>query len=185
MYENSEVTTGQSLLLILAFILGNRLTGVAVGNLLRLLDLLLPSGLKLPKTKYLFYKHFNLFKEGMEFKLYCPCCKTLLLDDDLKCVICYNQYEQQKLLQQGNFFIYLPLEKQLQTFFQHVDTSDLEYRFNRKKAEGSTIDDIYDGQMYRSIAKVYQFVVAHASRPREISLCLRQYKTHAPTIFCT
>ena len=152
MYENSEVTTGQSLLLILAFILGNRLTGVAVGNLLRLLDLLLPSGSKLPKTKYLFYKHFDLFKEGMEFKLYCPCCKTLLLDDDLKCVICDNQYEQQKLLQQGNFFIYLPLEKQLQTFFQHVDTSDLEYRFNCKKAEGSTIDDIYDGQMYRSIA---------------------------------
>ena len=32
---------------------------------------------------------------------------------------------------------------------------------------------------------VFQFVVAHASRPREISLCLRQYKAHAPTIFCT
>ena len=60
-------------------------------------------------------------------------------------MICDNQYEQQKLLQQGNFFIYLSLEKQLQTFFQHVDTSDLEHRFNRKKAEGSTIDDIYDG----------------------------------------
>ena len=76
----------------------------------------------------------------MEFKLYCPCCKTLLLDDDLKCVISDNQYEQQKLLQQGNFFIYVPLEKQLQTFFSmYVDTSDLEYRFNRKKAEGSTV----------------------------------------------
>ena len=33
----------------------------------------------------------------------------------------------------------------------YVDTSDLEYRFNRKKAEGSTLN-IYDGQMHWSIA---------------------------------
>lgn len=52
----------------------------------------------------------------------------------------------------GTFLCIYLLKNNYKRFFQHVDTSDLDYRFNCKKAEGSTIDDIYDGQMYRSIA---------------------------------
>lgn len=47
--------------------------------------------------------------------------------------------------------MYLPLEKQLQDFFQCNNvSSDLDYRFNREKNDNS-IDDIYDGQMYQSL----------------------------------
>ena len=154
LYDDAPVTIGQCLLLLMAFILGNKLTGVAVGNLLRLLTMILPTGHQLPQTKFLFDKYFRVFKEGMEFKLFCPCCKTLLETTDcLNCSICGRQYEEKELLEQGNFFIYLPLEQQLKEFFQCKDpSSDLDYRFDREKASPDSIEDIYDGQMYQSIA---------------------------------
>lgn len=150
LYDNAPVTIGQCLLLLMAFILGNKLTGVAVGNLLRLLTMILPTGSQLPQTKFLFTVtsiYFNAFKEGLEFKLFCPCCKTLLETADcLKCLICETEYVKQKLLEQGNFFIYLPFEKQLHDFFQCKDPSSyLDYRFNREKATPDSIEDIYDG----------------------------------------
>ena len=90
----------------MAFILGNNLTGVAVGNLLKLLSMLLPTGSRLPKSKYLFEKYFNSFLQGLEHKYYCPSCETLFkTSEEFRCSICNEQYEKEKLLEQGSFFI--------------------------------------------------------------------------------
>ncbi len=152
LYENAPITLGQCLLLIMAFAIGNNLTNVAVGNLLKLLSMILPSASRLPRTKYLFDKFFNGFQEGLEYKFYCPSCQTLFkTSENLKCAICGEEYVRQELLEQGNFFLYLPVEKQLNDFFQNNNVSkDLDYRFKREK-DDDVISDIYDGQMYKSL----------------------------------
>ncbi|XP_028418505.1 uncharacterized protein LOC114543898 [Dendronephthya gigantea] len=136
----------------MSFVLGNNLTSVAVGNLLKLLSMILPIGSRLPRTKYLFDKYFNGFREGLEHKFYCPNCQTLFqTSEKLKCFICNVEFEQHRLLEQGSFFLYLPIEKQLRDFLQENSVSDnLDYRFNRD-SHNSVISDIYDGQMYRSL----------------------------------
>ena len=152
LYENSPVTLGQCLLLLMAFVLGNNLTNVAVGNLLNLLSMILPIGSRLPRTKYLFDIYFSTFKEGLEHKFYCPSCQTLFQNNQkLKCVICEVEYEEQVLLQNGSFFLYLPIEKQLQDLLSKNNVSDdLDYRFNQND-NSNVINDIYDGQMYKGL----------------------------------
>lgn len=147
----ASVTVGQSLLLIMAFILGNNLSGTAVGNLLRLLAALLPADSRLPKTRYLFDKHLNPFKDGVQFKLYCPICNPLLTGiEGLECTLCNVIYRKDVLLRDGNFYIYLPLEKQIRDLFTKCgDTLNLAYRFTRNKISSSAIEDIFDGQLYK------------------------------------
>ena len=152
LYENAPITLGQCLLLIMSFVIGDNLTSVAIGNLLKLLSMILPIGSRLPRTKYLFDKYSNGFRQGLEYKLFCPSCETLIkTSDSLKCTICDEEYELQQLLEKGNLFLYLPIEKQLKDFCQNRGVSkDLDYRFNRVK-DNDVISDIYDGQMYKSL----------------------------------
>lgn len=155
MYEGATVSTGECLLLLLSFILGNNLTGATVTNLLKLLHLILPSGSLLPKTKFLFDQYFNSFKNGMEYKFYCPVCKTLLdgVGEAYRCTICEICYQKQQLLQKGNFFIYLPLGKQLHDLFQrNGENLNLDHRLTRQKSADDAIEDIYDGQLYKTMA---------------------------------
>ena len=55
-YPGSNVTKTQSLLIILCFLLRHKLTDVALGDLLLMLNVLLP----IPSSKYKFYKSFKL-----------------------------------------------------------------------------------------------------------------------------
>ena len=114
--------------------------------------MLLPIGSRLPRTKYLFDKYFNGFRQGLEYKFFCPSCETLIkTSDSLKCTICDEEYERQQPLEKGNFFLYLSIEKQLKDFCPNRGVSkDLGYRFNRVK-DDDVSSDIYDGQMYKSL----------------------------------
>ena len=68
----------------------------------------------------------------------------------MQCLIRENEYERKQLL--GNFLIYLPLEKQLQELFHRLgENVDLSYRFTRTKMVQDAIEDIFDGQMYKSV----------------------------------
>ena len=57
-YPGSYVSRSQSLLLILSFLLRHKLTDVALGDLLLMLNALLPNAI--PATKYKYYKSFKL-----------------------------------------------------------------------------------------------------------------------------
>ena len=131
----------------MAFIIGNRLSGAIVGELLNLLCLILPNDSRLPRSKYLFYKHFNIFKDGVQFKYFCPHCNSLLdISDTMQCLICEKEYERKQLLKESNFFIYLQLEKKLQELFHRLgEKLDLSYRFTRTKMAQDANEDIFDG----------------------------------------
>ena len=83
-------------------------------------------------------------------QFYCPNCQKLFQSEMLKCEICKAEYDRQKLLKEGNFFLYLPVEKQLRDFLENQISNDLEYRFNRDNSN-NVISDIYDAQMYKSL----------------------------------
>ena len=57
-HPGSNVTKTQSLLLILCFLLRHKLTDVALGDLLLMLNVILPD--TIPGSKYKFYNSFKL-----------------------------------------------------------------------------------------------------------------------------
>lgn len=134
--------------------LGNNLSGAAISNLLTLLAAILPADSQVPKTKFLFDKYFHAFKKNVQYKLYCPTCKTLLSGiKGTVCTICDITYDRAMHLKNGYFFIYLPIEKQIRDLLSKCGRSiDLNYRFSREKECPTAIEDIFDGQLYRTIA---------------------------------
>ena len=104
---HSYVALRLHFVMIMSFVIGNNLTSVAVGNLLKLLSMMLPTGSRLPRTKYLFDKYFNGFRQGLEYKFFCPSCETLIkTSDSLECTICEEEYERQQLLEKAiSFYI--------------------------------------------------------------------------------
>ncbi len=58
LYDGADVTTSQSLVLVLAYLLRHNLTHKALKDLPILLNALLPNSV--PRTKYMFYKAFNM-----------------------------------------------------------------------------------------------------------------------------
>lgn len=155
LYQNSNITLGQCLLLLVSFVLANKLTSSAIINLLKLLALILPVGNLLPDTKYLFDKYFCNFREGTKFHLYCPDCqKWLGLDDAVQCDVCGINYTRDDLVKKGSFVLYIPLQDQLVELLQRPDIgSKIDHRFTRIKRNENNYEDIYDGQMYQETSE--------------------------------
>lgn len=63
LYEDSHLTLKNSLLLIMSFCLKFHLTNEALDSLLQLLCLHMPESSNFPRTKYLFFQHFEEFKQ--------------------------------------------------------------------------------------------------------------------------
>ena len=154
LYAGSRLSVGQCLLMVMSFALGNNLSGAAISNLLTLLAAILPYNSQLPKTKWLFDKYFQAFKNNVQYKLYCPTCESLLSGiEGTMCTICKATYDQAKHLKDGYFFIYLPIEKQIRDLFSKCSGSvNLNYRFSRVKECPTSIEDIFDGQIYKTMA---------------------------------
>ena len=134
----------------MAFILTSGLTQASLKSLLNLLSIL-PADSILPKTKYLFNKHFA--KKNFTVNYYCPTCTTAL-DDDMKCRICEGEFcKKNPLNNQQSYFLTVNLESQLKHITEDLQLgSNLNYRDNRTKHVNS-VSDIYDGKMYRDMIK--------------------------------
>ena len=73
LYENSDITVGGAITLLLCFALRHSLTKVALDDLLELLNIIMPLS-ALPRTRFLFSKLFKLCQEKVERHFYCTSC---------------------------------------------------------------------------------------------------------------
>jgi hypothetical protein len=157
LYDNADITLKEALIVIVAFVLSEGTTSSGLDSLLKLLSALLPRDSILPDTKYLFNKVFSGSFGTHQYKLYCPTCENFVNVDTndtniYSCDNCQEQYQKTKLMEKGNFFIYLPIAPQLARLLQRKDIgSNLSYRFDRNKENPDAFSDIYDGDMYRSL----------------------------------
>lgn len=143
-------TTLEELLqvMVLMIFLKHNLTWVAVENLLFLLKMVCQSEI-IPTSKYLFLKFFkHLYKHI--FHYFCPHCKLYLgilkNINNVLCPVCDLYINLQKT---ESFVIYIPIADQVKTILDFEEKNIMRF----KDGPDGIIRDIFDGKLYKKIAK--------------------------------
>ena len=154
-YPNARITYAVSMLLIMTFALKHKLSGVAIRDLLSLIDIhcLVPNPLL--KSLFKFKQYFQSLKNPLKKHHFCSKCSISLKEDSVECpnVACKEKFDHQST----PFFIELSIIDQLKALFNRQGFySDLAHRFNRHQTDN--IEDIYDGVKYKQYMKKGKFL---------------------------
>lgn len=137
-YPGAPITKAQSLLLLMSYVLKHNCTGQALDHLLRMFNAHFP-GL-VPETRYLFHQAYGEYGH-YEPHFYCSSCLNYLGDSKTspsQCDICKTDFDADKNLKNGSFFLVMSLSSQLKDL---LETQQLTLH---TKTRGS--DEIYDIQ---------------------------------------
>ncbi|CAJ1076493.1 uncharacterized protein LOC117467508 isoform X2 [Xyrichtys novacula] len=106
-------------------------------------------------SKYLFLKELKPVEGHLQCHIYCPNCEYYIGDQDSEgqCVVCNTTWDKNVSLKNGNFFIYSPIQKQLEHLLQREDIAHC-----LKSRDGTCNSEIYEdigsGKMYRNLKKI-------------------------------
>jgi len=123
-FPDSAITKGQAVIMLLSFIYRHHLTNTAVEDLLDLLALLCPGCL--PATKFLLMKGLFSRNNCLERHVFCSVCfayVTKYADCSAidKCPYCDSAFSCEQSIKDGNFFLYMPIENQLQALLSKYE----------------------------------------------------------------
>ena len=156
-YEGANLTSNQSLLLLMSFILKHQLTDDAVNDFLTIMNLHLPN--VVPESKYLFYKKFNY--QAFDRHYFCGDCTFYFggtsdqCDPDLQCS-CRTSKRIEDAQKNKCYFSYWPLESQLKLMLQ--DDTLANCLLNRmEKDHSGDITDATDGSLYKQLKEVHGY----------------------------
>ncbi|XP_076851814.1 uncharacterized protein LOC143508558 [Brachyhypopomus gauderio] len=144
-YPGAPLTKGQSLLLLMSYVLRHNLTSVALEHLLKIFNEHLPG--MAPVTTYLFHKAYGQYG-NYQPHFYCPACGNYLGDNtsELQCSACHAITDSESCLKSGCFFLVLKLASQLKTLLEQKQTS-----LNKDQLSADEISDIQFGEEYRKL----------------------------------
>ncbi|KAM9424777.1 uncharacterized protein KZ484_004654 [Pholidichthys leucotaenia] len=115
-YTGSQLTQAQSFLLILSFVLRHGLTGMALSDLLDLINIHCPENTELT-SKHLFLKELKPIESHLQCHIYCPNCEYYIGEQDSEgqCVVCNTTWDKNNSLKNGNYLKYLPIQNTVGT----------------------------------------------------------------------
>ena len=153
--EGSTLSRAESLLAVLALSVRHNLSGKALNDIVHLINLHCPE--TLPNSKYLFNKALTDYMGICEYHFYWPSCKGYLgVSDSVSemCEECNLPFDKHQSLQEGQFFIVMPIENQLRDLLENRGLGNLILnREIKRNEENSDICDIQDGEMYRNLVE--------------------------------
>lgn len=142
----------------MCLMLANRhsLTWEATTDTLKLINRLFNNTKAVPETKYKLLQHIQLQTNCMKFHYYCRTCKKYLGEQLSstagESVICDTWTGVQEE-SNTSYFVTLGLQSQIRQLLENREVvSCISYRFKRKKINNESIEDIYDGRMYRILS---------------------------------
>lgn len=153
LYNGSRITKAQSFILILSFVLRHTLTGIALSDLLDLISIHCPEN-SLSTSKYIFLKDLQPVKDHLQCHIYCPNCEYYFGDkvDGGQCVICNTTLDRNSSLKNGNFFIYFPIQMQLENLLQREDIAAC-LKSGKESCNLENFSDVLSGTMYQNMHK--------------------------------
>lgn len=162
-YEGTDLTQNQSLLLLMSFVLKYQLTDHALSDLLSIMNLHLPN--VIPETKYLFYKKFQHQKFVRHY--FCEDCTFYYGPNDQcdanKTCSCNVPKNVESAKIRKSFFSYWSLKSQIQLLLQ--DDSIAECILHQaEKHNGDYIADATDAYLFKDLKEV------HGYGPTDITL---------------
>lgn len=146
LYPSARLTLSESMVAILIFYLRHSLSGVALVDLLELIELhcLVPNVCK--SSLYLFKQHFEHIETPLVRHFYCSNCFRPLENSVSSCEECPVSEKE------VSYFIQIPIVDQLQKLYRRKDfVIGLNSRFNRVKKNVLNYEDIYDGNIYKQL----------------------------------
>lgn len=116
----------------------------------------------LPSSKFHLFKNFPLAEDSFKYHLFCPTCERyigerskLKFGATVNCISCDEEFNETSV---SSFFVTLNFKSQVLRLLNNPDIAKvLDYRFVRKKNGINTLNDIYDGAMYRKLAATKEF----------------------------
>ena len=124
LYENSYITTQESLLLLMSPFLKHNLSRTAMHDILKIIHLHLPPGTSFLASKYLFLDKFSACEGYVTCHFYCILCKSYLgehVSGNFSCYMCHTEMKYEECLQRGSFFLTLSIQQQLQDLLGNPD----------------------------------------------------------------
>ncbi|XP_076836800.1 uncharacterized protein LOC143482340 [Brachyhypopomus gauderio] len=153
LYTGSRLTKAQSFLLIMSFVLRHALTGVALSDLLDLINIHCPENI-MSTSKHLFLKVLKPIQGHLQCHIYCPNCEYYIGDkvSEGQCTVCSTMWDKDSSLKNGNFFIYLPIQTQLEHLLQRQDIACC-LKLGNDTFSSENYDDICSGKLYHNLNK--------------------------------
>ena len=155
LYPSAKVTVGSTIVLLVLFSIKYNMAADAIGHLLSLLTLILPSGHVLPTSLNTFKNYFRNLRNPLVFHYYCSFCLSYVANSKNQTVSpnggCLKDLTVKGAL---SYFVEIPILHQLRSFFAR-DTfyDDIQHRFTRVKSSDDVITDIYDGLLYKELCE--------------------------------
>ncbi|XP_041469957.1 uncharacterized protein LOC121419571 [Lytechinus variegatus] len=153
--EGSDMKKIDSLLMVLSYAVKHHLSGVALQDLIELINLHCPN--TLPSSKYLFHGTLTDYKGLCQFHFYCKCKMYIGCGDDIQfiCNECGAEFSREESIKGGQFFIVLPLAQQLHHLLQYTEVGDTILNRDLKidASDEDDLTDITDGVKYREMKK--------------------------------
>ena len=142
--ENDELSNDHILALVMAFVIKHKITGVCLTDLLKLLNTLIPGCV--PKTKYFIDKTFFSLADAVEYHHYCDTCQYYLGTQPDRCTQCNVQFDMQKSIECGSYFITTSIKSQLKDLFENHNLQEhlVTDRYSQNYC------DVFDGDLYKS-----------------------------------
>ena len=152
LYTGSQLTKAQSFLLILSYALRHSLTGVALSDLSDLINIHCPENVR--TSKHLFLKELKPIQGHLECHVYCPNCEYYIGDQvtEGQCSVCNSAWDRNSSLKNGNFFLYLSIQTQLEHRLQREDIACC-LKSGNDTCNSESYDDIFCGKMYHNLNK--------------------------------
>ncbi|XDV26081.1 hypothetical protein PO909_029878, partial [Leuciscus waleckii] len=106
-------------------------------------------------SKHLFLKELKPVEGHLQCHIYCPNSEYYIGDQDSEgqCVVCHTTWDKNSSLKNGNFFIYLPIQTQLEHLLQREDIAQ-RLKSRDSTCNSETYEDIGSGKMYHNLYKI-------------------------------
>lgn len=162
--DDAELGPSDLLALTVSFVIQHGLSWSAAEDLQKLISYVLQR-FDVPATKYLFKKNTGVTMETTRFHFYCDDCMQLVAETSgsladrnavhAECPGCGRMCDGRPLLNDGNFYLSLPIKQQLTSLLAANDVSTaLSERLtdiNSRPDTGTEMSDITDGSVYRAV----------------------------------
>eukprot|EP00111_Clytia_hemisphaerica_P016517 TCONS_00048979-protein len=143
-FEGSNLSLGVSIMLIMTFIMRHHISGVALVDLLSLIELHMVSKNVFTASMKFIRKCFSKVRGVITLHYHCKECLAYIGTENIPCTIC------KPTVKKNGYFIVIPLLENLQSLFLYEGFLDnLQYPVSRKKLCPSNIEDIIDGEVYQ------------------------------------
>ncbi|CAG5096817.1 Protein of unknown function [Cotesia congregata] len=143
--KDDTITLGESILSLIMLVVRHKISHVLLADIIRIIRCFCPTPNIFPKTLYKFQKFFCNFDLPTKRHYYCSVCFSKLNNSMDTCKQCPDAEQC--------YFIELPLVPQLLRLFHRDGFFNLlNARFDRQHDFPGTKDDIWDGEIYKSLS---------------------------------